>query len=481
MASELNVLAHALNLLSERDRRCRDFTLESCRRVLLEVIASLRCYRTYIGERGISEFDRAAISGAIADAARRNPLMEASIFSFLQGMLLPAPGLDDARERLHFTMKFQQLTGPVQAKGVEDTTFYRYNVLVSANDVGGHPQRLGVSPDQFHRANLDRLSRHPLELIATATHDTKRGEDARARINAISELPADWRRSVSEWLRTNAANRTKITGMWAPDRNDEYLFYQALAGVWPAEPAGAALPVSASEELAGRLSRYMQKAVREAKVHTSWIDENQAYGKAVARFVERSLTGRTAARFLASFIPVQRRLAHLGMTNSLAQLVLKLASPGVPDFYQGSELWNLDLVDPDNRRPVDYLLRQQLLDGLEPLLTRVEAGLPAEAEAAELVGAWHDGRIKLFVTACGLRFRRLHPELMLDGGYVPLACEGPSQEHVVAFMRSHPSCTLLCVVPRLTALNPAGNRRGSRCHPRTPTAVLSDTCSPERA
>jgi (1->4)-alpha-D-glucan 1-alpha-D-glucosylmutase len=198
----------------------------------------------------------------------------------------------------------------------------------------------------------------------------------------------------------------------------------------------------------------MEKAVREAKVHTSWIDENQAYGKAVTRFVERSLRGRTAARFLAAFIPLQRRLAHIGMMNSLAQLVLKLASPGVPDFYQGSELWNLDLVDPDNRRPVDYELRSRLLDTLEPLLTRVEAGEPAESEVAGLAVAWHDARIKLFVTSCGLRYRRRHPDLVLEGGYVPLTCAGTAREHVVAFIRPHGSDALLCGVPRLTAQNP---------------------------
>jgi (1->4)-alpha-D-glucan 1-alpha-D-glucosylmutase len=455
MASELNLLAHALNRISERDRRCRDFTLESCRKVLLEVIACFNYYRTYVSARGVSEFDKKAVGAAVAEAARRNPLMEASIFSFLESILIPLldtgdGAADDAQERLRFAMKFQQFTGPVHAKGVEDTAFYRYNVIVSANEVGGHPERLGVSIDRFHRMNLERLARSPLELLATTTHDAKRGEDARARLNAISEIPDHWRRGVSEWMRMNAGNRTKVGAVWAPDRNDEYLFYQALAGAWPAEPSDAPMPVRAPEDLQHRVGEYMQKAVREAKVHTSWVDENQAYGEAVRRFVERTLSGRMAYRFVASFIPIERRLAELGMINSLAQLALKLTSPGVADFYQGCELWNFDLVDPDNRRPVDYMRRLRLLDELQPLIDRAEEGAPVMPDLAHLVRHWYDGRIKMFVTACLLRFRRRHAELMLSGDYLPLAVEGPAADHLVGFARCRPSKALLCIVPRLT-------------------------------
>ena len=251
MASELNVLAHALNRISERDRRYRDFTLNSCRAVLREVIARFPVYRTYISGRGITGFDRAAVDEAIAQARRCNPLMEASIFEFLGDILLTPPAAspspDDAatQERAQFAMKFQQFTGPVQAKGVEDTAFYRYHVLISANDVGGHPGRLGVTPAEFHDANLRRLECWPRELITTATHDTKRGEDARMRINVLSEIPEAWRRAVAEWMRINARHRSRIGGLWAPDRNDEYLFYQTLVGVWPAELAQEPLPDTA--------------------------------------------------------------------------------------------------------------------------------------------------------------------------------------------------------------------------------------------
>jgi (1->4)-alpha-D-glucan 1-alpha-D-glucosylmutase len=455
LASELNVLAHALNRLSEHDRCSRDFTLNNCRTVLREVVACFPVYRTYVTRRGVSDFDRAVITTAIADARRRNPLMEASIFEFLRDILLPpaaegAPEDPVAADRLRFAMKVQQFTAPVHAKGVEDTAFYRYHVLVSANDVGGHPGRLSVRVPDFHETNLQRLERWPLELIATATHDTKRGEDARARISVLSEMPDAWSKAVGVWMRINGRNRVKLHGAWAPDRNDEYLFYQALVGAWPAEDAGLPLPEHAPADVAGRIAAYMQKAAREAKVRTSWIDENQEYSNALGRFVKETLTGRTARRFLTSFAPLQRRVARVGMVNSLAQLVLKLASPGVPDFYQGSELWDLSLVDPDNRRPVDFAARQRLLAELGPLISRLERGEVAEAHVRDLLARWHDGRIKLLITACGLRFRRHHAALMQSGAYTPLEATGGHGDHIVAFARQDESGTLLAVVPRLT-------------------------------
>jgi (1->4)-alpha-D-glucan 1-alpha-D-glucosylmutase len=464
MASELNVLAHALNRLSETDRCSRDFTLNSCRRVLREVTACFPVYRTYLNANGASDFDRQVIASAIAEARRRNPVMESSIFDFLHDVLVPGVDTDgpppdlSADERLQFAMKVQQFTAPVQAKGVEDTAFYRYHALISANDVGAHPSQPAVSPDDFHASNAKRLTDWPLELLATTTHDTKRGEDARARINVISEIPDEWRKAVTEWMRINGRNRTKLRGVWAPDRNDEYLFYQALLGAWPAEAASAPVPTQAPDDLVCRLASYMTKAVREAKVHTSWIHENEEYGRAVEHFVGRTLTGRTAARFLASFVPLQRRVAHTGVVNSLAQLVLKLASPGVPDFYQGTELWDLSLVDPDNRRGVDFAARQTLLDGLQPLIARFEAGDVIDRDVSQLVDSWVDARIKLFITTCGLRFRREHANLLLNGQYQPLQVEGPAADHIVAFARHDGSGILLAIVPRLTLSLARDNR-----------------------
>jgi (1->4)-alpha-D-glucan 1-alpha-D-glucosylmutase len=453
MASELNVLAHALNQLTEQDRRSRDFTLHNCRTALREIVACFPVYRTYVNRHGASEFDREIITTAIADARRRNPLMEASIFDFLEEILLPAsPGEGRvAEERVRFAMKVQQFTAPVQAKGVEDTAFYRYNVLVSANEVGGHPGRLSASVAEFHEMNARRLDCWPLELLATATHDTKRGEDARARINVLSEMPVAWSRAVGAWRRINGRNRVKLLGGWAPDRNDEYLFYQALIASWPAERVQSPVADRAAADLTERLVAYLDKAAREAKVHTSWIEENPAYSKALVRFVKETLTGRAAGRFLASFVPFQRRVAQVGMVNSLSQLVLKLSSPGVPDFYQGTELWDLSLVDPDNRRAVDFAERQRLLAELRPVLDRLEHENTAEREVQDLFAHWTDGRIKLFVTTCGMRFRRQHRELMLDGAYTPLQVEGERADHVVAFARHDESGTLLVIAPRLVA------------------------------
>jgi len=455
MASELNVLAHALNRLSECDRRIRDFTLDSCRKVLREVIACFPVYRTYISDRGVAPSDRAALQAAMDEARRRNPLMEASIFEFLREVLLTDLTVAEAdgtvRDRLRFAMHFQQLTGPIHAKGVEDTGFYRYHVLVSANEVGGRPGRLGRSPAEFHESNARRLESWPGGMITTATHDTKRGEDARMRIAVLSEIPDAWRRMVSEWMRINGRHRTRIHGGWAPDRNDEYLFYQTLIGVWPASSEPAAVPPAAPGDLAARVNAYMQKAIREAKVHTSWIDEDQAYGRAVTQFVNRTLTGRTAARFLRSFLPFQRRIAHRGMINSLAQVALKLGAPGVPDIYQGNELWDLSLVDPDNRRPVDFDHRQRMLEALTPLLAPPAdlAADPRRDLVTDLLRHWEDGRIKLLVTAAGLRFRRSHPDLFLAGSYDPLVPDGPGADAVLGFARRQAASEYLVVVPRL--------------------------------
>jgi (1->4)-alpha-D-glucan 1-alpha-D-glucosylmutase len=451
MASELNVLANALNRLSEEDRRSRDFTLNNCRAALREVTACFPVYRTYVSRRGASDFDRAIVTTAIADARRRNPLMEASIFYFLRDILLPPSHPEDvvAEQRVRFAMKLQQFTAPIQAKGVEDTAFYRYHVLVSANDVGGHPGRLAASVPDFHEMNRQRLDCWPLEMLATSTHDTKRGEDARARIAVLSEMSAAWSKAVGAWMRINGRNRVKLHGAWAPDRNDEYLLYQVLIGAWPAEDIQSPVASAASAGLTERLVIYMEKAAREAKVHTSWIEENPEYLKALIRFVRETLTGETARRFLGSFVPFQRRVARFGMVNSLSQLVLKLVSPGVPDFYQGTELWDLSLVDPDNRRAVDFATRRHLLATLRPLFDRLDQGTAVEREVQELLTDWSDGRIKLFVTTCGLRFRRQHPALMLEGAYTPLEVEGAGADHVVAFARHDDSGILVVVAPRL--------------------------------
>jgi (1->4)-alpha-D-glucan 1-alpha-D-glucosylmutase len=452
MASELNVLAHALNRYSEHDRHTRDFTLNSLRDALQEVIACLPIYRTYVMPSGHTEDDRRAIDTAIQRARRRNPMVEPSIFEFVRSVLLPdaltACSADDYRETTTLAMKLQQYTGPVQAKGVEDTAFYRYNLLASLNEVGGNPESFGRTPAEFHAANRQRRERWPTGMLATTTHDTKRGEDMRARLNVISEVPEEWGRHLSAWARVNNPNRTVVEGEPAPDRNDEYLFYQALLGTWPPEVLGG--DPTPGEELVARLREYMLKAVREAKVHTSWITQNPAYEQAVGRFVERTLSGPTTPRFLATFLPFQNRIARLGMVNSLSQVVLKLMSPGVPDFYQGTELWDLSLVDPDNRRPVDYGVRRRLLEDLEPLLQIPQQPDDERTDALrDMLVCWSDGRIKLFITATLVRLRRQLAGLFLTGTYEALEAQGEQADHVVALVRRRERDTVIAVVPRL--------------------------------
>ena len=470
MASERSVLAHMLDRIGENNRRTRDFTLDSMRDVITEVVACFPVYRSYVSDRGWRGEDRAVLSRAIAQARRRNPAMEASLFDFFREVVLPRDVPDDkadapppvterrggyppadaaeARARLRFGMKLQQYTAPVQAKGLEDTAFYRYNVLVSLNEVGGNPQRFGCSVEEFHDACAARAARWPCEMIATATHDTKLGEDVRARINAISEVPDVWSREVGRWMRITRSLRSLVDGEPAPDRNDEYRFYQALVGVWPDTSTAA------PEDLIVRLSEYMLKAVREAKLHTSWLTPNQPYEDALADFVRKALSGPVGARLLPAFLPFQQRIARLGLINSLAQVTLKTGSPGVPDFYQGTELWDLSLVDPDNRRPVDFHLRCRLLNDVDALLALDPAA--RAARVAEWLAQWRDGRVKLLVTAAALRLRRALPEVFLGGGYLPLVTEVTVPAGVVAFARTarpdveRPDAVLF-VAPRLCA------------------------------
>jgi (1->4)-alpha-D-glucan 1-alpha-D-glucosylmutase len=448
LASELNVLGQMLNRISEADRRTRDFTLFSLRQTLREIVVCFSVYRTYVDENGATPTDAQLIDLAIRRARARNPAMESSIFDFIRAALVPDRTqltADQFRARLHFAMKFQQYSGPLQAKGLEDTAYYQYNVLLSLNEVGGDPQRFGGALTQFHEANLRRLGNSPHGMLTTATHDTKRGEDARARLNVLSELPDLWRRSVSRWARLNDRHRTTIDGVPAPDRNDEYLFYQALLGAWPAEPLGTA-HAAAPADFVDRMRQFMQKAVKEAKEHTSWISPNDAYDRAVADFVAKSLTVTHGRRFLAEFLPLQQRVARLGLINSLAQLVLKIVSPGVPDFFQGTELWDWSLVDPDNRRPVDFAQRRRMLEELAPLMSDAALRTPALVDMLENEP---DGRIKLWVTALGLRLRQQFASVFQRGEYVPVEADGEHAEHVVAIGRRFEGARIIAVVPRL--------------------------------
>jgi (1->4)-alpha-D-glucan 1-alpha-D-glucosylmutase len=448
MASEINALAHQLDRIAERNRRCRDFTLNSLAFALREVIACLPVYRTYImGPEAVSARDRLVVEVAVGEAKRRNPRTAEAVFDFVRDAVLLS-GVDDFPEAdrprlVDWALKFQQLTGPIMAKSVEDTVFYTYNRLVSLNEVGGSPDQYGVSVAAFHRQNAERLERWPHSLLATSTHDTKRSEDVRARLNALSELPAEWHAALARWGRLNSAKKAVVDDQPAPDRNDEYLLYQTLLGAWPPEPPTA----EALARFRARIAAYMHKATKEAKVHTSWINPNEEYDAAVAQFVSRLVPDAADDPFRTDLQSLQRRVAFFGYFNSLAQVLLKLTCPGVPDLYQGTELWDFSLVDPDNRRPVDYQRRQEILAELR---TRIEQGGQDLTQlTGELLANLPDGRIKLYVIYQTLNFRRRHEDVFARGDYLPLEAVGFRRDHVCAFARSAGDQVILSIVPRL--------------------------------
>jgi (1->4)-alpha-D-glucan 1-alpha-D-glucosylmutase len=446
LSSELNVLAHQLDRLTENDRHSRDFTLNLLRHALREIIACFPVYRTYITHAGVSTTDRAVIEQAVARAKRRNPATDASVFDFVRDALLlsiPKVSGDEVRlSYLTFVMKFQQYTGPVMAKGLEDTAFYRYHRLVSLNEVGGTPDRFGTSLLQFHQRNQERLRHWPHSLLATSTHDTKRSEDVRARINVLSAIPLAWRTAVNRWSKRNKKKKTMVDGQLAPDLPEEYLFYQTLLGTWPLTE----LNDDTRQVLSQRLQAYLHKATKEAKVHTSWLNPHQAYDEAVQRFVHAVLEDSV---FLREFTPFAETVAVYGMYNSLAQTLLKLTVPGVPDIYQGNEIWDFSVVDPDNRRPVDYQHRQRLLTELQTQVQRSDPHLSSLAQG--LLETWRGGRIKLYVTYRTLNYRREHADLFRAGTYVPLEVIGEAQLHICAFARRGEQDRVLVVVPRLLA------------------------------
>jgi (1->4)-alpha-D-glucan 1-alpha-D-glucosylmutase len=449
MASEINALGHQLDRIAERNRRYRDFTLNSLTFALREVIACLRVYRTYItGPEAIAPRDRQFLEAAVEEAKRRNPRTAEAVFDFVRDTLLldNVPDFPEAdRPRLvEWAMKFQQLTGPIMAKSVEDTVFYTYNRLVSLNEVGGSPDRYGVSASVFHRQNAERLECWPHSLLTTATHDTKRGEDVRARLNGLSEMTWEWESAVGRWSRLNSSKKAVVEDQPAPDRNDEYLLYQTLLGAWPAGPLTAETLAVFRE----RIAAYMQKATKEAKVHTSWVNPNEEYDEAVQQFVARILSDPDDP-FLKDLQAFQRKIAFFGSCNSLAQVLLKLTCPGVPDFYQGSELWDLSLVDPDNRRLVDYRRRRELLNDLQGRID--EAGGDLRPLVAELLANVPDGRVKLYLIYQALHFRRVHEQLFAQGAYLPLEAAGAKRDHVCAFARSAGDEAVLVAVPRLVA------------------------------
>jgi (1->4)-alpha-D-glucan 1-alpha-D-glucosylmutase len=449
MSAEVSVLGHQLDRISERNRRSRDFTLNSLTEALREVIACFPVYRTYVNPTGVLERDRRYIEMAVSRAKRKNPATSTSIFDLVRAVLLLnqtyAPD-DEARAALErFVGRFQQFTGPVMAKAVEDTAFYIHNRLVSLNEVGGDPEIFGTMLSSFHQQNIERQAHWPHSLLATSTHDTKRSEDVRARINVLSEMPREFRARVFRWARMNQPKKILVEDAPAPLRNDEFLLYQTLIGTWPLDPHDPAERDLYRE----RIQNYMLKATREAKVNTSWVSPNEDYERATREFVGAILDTSRRNPFLADFEPFAQRISELGLWNSLSQTVLKLASAGVPDLYQGTEIWDFSLVDPDNRRPIDYERRRDLLRSLETRFAESPDALGGLAR--ELVASPRDGRIKLFVIWRMLNFRRQHPGLLTCGRYIPLDATGSRAEHVCGFVRKNAQSAVVVVAPRLIA------------------------------
>jgi (1->4)-alpha-D-glucan 1-alpha-D-glucosylmutase len=468
MSGDINSLGHQLNRFSEHNRHFRDFTLYSLISTLKEIIACFPVYRTYVSPgEAVSAHDRRYILAAIACAKRRARDVTTLVFDFVGRLLLkelPAADGADCAERARIIGKFQQITSPIAAKGIEDTALYSFNRLIALNEVGSDPTRFGVEPAAAHAWLAERQRTWPHALSATATHDTKRGEDVRARINVLSEIPGAWKAAVTRWRALNRRFRAEANGQTAPSANEEYFLYQTLVGAWPFEPdAGTAA------SFRQRIEAYMVKALREAKTHSTWLNPNEAYEHAVMTFVRAILDPRRAAPFLQAFKAFQARVAELGIYNSLAQTVIKATAPGVPDFYQGTELWDLSLVDPDNRRPVDYAARESLL-----------ASLAGPVAATELMRARTDGRIKLFVIARALACRARHAPLYLEGEYVPLDTTGARRECLFAFARRLGSDVAVTCVPRLVstlvpdgAAMPLGDVWGD-------TAVVLPPCAASR-
>ncbi len=465
LASEFTVLTRALARIAAGHFNTRDITIDRLRAALQSYVLEFPVYRTYVTAAGASPSDRAQIEAAIARARALWQGPDPEVFDFLRDAISldlgTNSGYSAARVR-NFALKLQQFTGPLMAKSLEDTTFYRYQPLLALNEVGGDPIAGALALDDFHAGQQVRTEVAPHGLTATATHDTKRGEDARARILALSELAGEWGTAVREWQNMNAHFPRSSGSRRLPSASHEYMLYQALIGAWPAR---------IDDVFIDRMLAYTVKAAREGKEETNWTNPDEAYEKALQDFVRDILASDGAATFRASFDHFARRTALLGALNGLSQLALKTLLPGIPDFYQGTEFWDLALVDPDNRRPVDFAARLKELDGSQPNWTA-------------LVAQWADGRIKFAALRELLRVRQNYAGLFANGTYEPIAVTGPHASHVVAFTRTWKrEQILVAVVRHFASLTDGGQRWPDAIDAVIPTVVSSTYTSlmgPER-
>jgi (1->4)-alpha-D-glucan 1-alpha-D-glucosylmutase len=447
MAGELDNLADYLKRFSNRTWSGRDFTLKRLKEALAEMLVRFPVYRSYIDHQGPREADRRYFGSAVESAVLHRPHLHAEIL-FLQQLLLGEIGEDAADENSEtrelgrqIAIRFQQLTAPLMAKGFEDTALYVYNRLLSLNDVGGDPRRFGCSPADFHAFVEERANRWPHAMNSTATHDSKRGEDVRARLNVLSEIPAEWGANLERWHTANRTKKIRLNGQEIPDKDEEYFLYQTLVGAFP-------FGIRDLSDFIARISRYLVKAAREAKIYTSWLEPNEAHEAALTAFVERILHSSAEKGFWEAFLPFGQKIARYGTYNSFSQTLIKITAPGVPDFYQGTELPDLNLVDPDNRRPVNYVERAQILNEVQ-----IQTCNRARSPVDELPADRCDGRLKLYLLAAALKIRKAHAGLFRNGRYIALRPAGPFHNHVIAFARHSGPEWSITVVPRfLTAL-----------------------------
>jgi (1->4)-alpha-D-glucan 1-alpha-D-glucosylmutase len=457
LSSELFATAVALHRIARRDLATRDYTLTAIRRTLTEILVHFRVYRIYAGPGGMNDADRRAMDWALAGARRSVRATDRHLLELVAGWLSgddlrKVPAGSRRQERLRAMVRFQQLSAPTAAKSVEDTSFYRYGRLLSRNEVGTEPSQFAISPAGWHAAGRARRSRLPRALLATATHDHKRGEDARARLAVISEIPDEWETALSRWMRLNAPLKRDLDGA-SPDAADEVMLYQSIIGAWPLELS--AEDAGGLEAFQTRIAAWQQKALREAKRHSGWAAPNEAYEQACVEFLAGVLDRERPAHVVQQIHAFVERIAAAGALNGLSQALLRITSPGVPDLYQGTEFWDFSLVDPDNRRPVDFAARAQAL----------EADVPEET----LLVNWRNGRIKQAIVHRALQFRAQNPALFLDGSYVPLKVEGHAAEHVLAFARQLEDRACITVCSRL------GARQGVTDRPIIPTEAWRGT------
>ncbi|MGB3204942.1 MAG: malto-oligosyltrehalose synthase [Crinalium sp.] len=439
LAGDIDNLAHLLKIVANKTRRGNDFTLYGIRKAIAEFLALFPIYRTYINKDGQRHTDKEYITSVIKEAKEKTPQL-ANELDFLEKLLLLEFDENlpqaDKDQWYHLVLRLQQYTGPLMAKGVEDTAFYVYNRLMSLNEVGGHPGYFGMSPNDFHTFNQEQSKIWLHKMNATSTHDTKRGEDVRTRLNVISEIPEEWEQQIQTWSKINSSKKKSLPGLSVPDANDEYLFYQNLIGAFPFNESEEA-------EFTTRLKDFIIKAIREAKVHTAWLRPDNTYEEGCLAFVEEVLKPSEDNQFLKELKPFVKKIAEYGIYNSLSQTLLKSVSPGVPDFYQGTELWDLSLVDPDNRRPVDFALRSSWLQDIKQ-----KAQTDVLSLASELLSTKEDARIKLFLTHKLLEARTEYLDLFKEGDYLPLEATGEFQDNIVALVRQYEGKVAIAIAPR---------------------------------